>query len=353
MNAQRRTVLHVIAYETSRGAETHAQALVAALNSSTNDDHSLVSLFVGDGFDMDVEHRIDVPRGPLRRLGIDPRVVFGLRRLIGRLQPDLVVGHGGEPAKYLSLVPDAAYVYLMIGSAHPRLSNPLRRILRKRYLERSRKVVAVSRDLEEELSHLQIPGLDVDVILNGRDPEIYKPAQQGPSTERMIFVGSMEPQKRPELFIDVVAQLRDEGLDVEALMVGGGPLLAQVEGSAASLDIQVLGPRSDVPDLLRDSAMLVSTSRPPEGLPGVLVEAGLSGIPAVTTIVPGAAEVIVSGETGLLVEDAELVGAVRGLISDPARRAEMGKAARAHCVERFSMEVEAGAWARVIDEVTT
>ena len=57
--------------------------------------------------------------------------------------------------------------------------------------------------------------------------------------------------------------------------------------------VELLGPRSDVPELLRSADVFVFTSLPTgEGMPGVLIEAGLSGLPAVSTPVPGAATVV-------------------------------------------------------------
>ncbi len=79
-----------------------------------------------------------------------------------------------------------------------------------------------------------------------------------------------------------------------------------------------------------------------EGIPRVLMEAAAMGKPAVGTDVRGTREVIVDGETGYLVpprDASALADAISRLSADPARRREMGEAARrraeAHFDERF------------------
>ena len=64
-------------------------------------------------------------------------------------------------------------------------------------------------------------------------------------------------------------------------MVGDGPLATTLIPLAAAHGVELLGRRSDVPELLRQSDVFVFTSLPTgEGMPGVLIEAGLSGLPA-------------------------------------------------------------------------
>ena len=88
-----------------------------------------------------------------------------------------------------------------------------------------------------------------------------------------------------------------------------------------------------------------------EGLPGVLIEAGLCGLPVVATTVPGVSSIVEDGRTGLVVDTfdfAALVSATGRLLGDPDLRAEMGRAARARCLERFSVAAAARAWLAVL-----
>ena len=158
----------------------------------------------------------------------------------------------------------------------------------------------------------------------------------------------MTPQKQPDRFVEVVGRLRAEGRSFRAMLVGDGPLAGELAGVAAACGVELLGSRSDVPELLRRSDVLVFTSRPTgEGMPGVLIEAGLSGLPAVSTPVPGAATVLADGCTGVIVDDS--VGSPwprqsRQLLDDPVRRAAMGAAARSRCESEFSLDLMAERW---------
>ena len=102
-------------------------------------------------------------------------------------------------------------------------------------------------------------------------------------------------------------------------IVGDGPLAGTLAPAAAAHGIELLGPRSDVPEILRSSEIFMFTSLPTgEGMPGVLIEAGLSGLPTVTTPVPGAHTVIQDGTTGIIVDDSvtSMVSAVGSLLDD-------------------------------------
>lgn len=82
-------------------------------------------------------------------------------------------------------------------------------------------------------------------------------------------------------------------------------------------------------------------------MPGVLIEAGLSGVPVVATRAPGVPMIVSDGETGLVVDvhdTAAMVDATAALLLDDPRRREMGRAARRWCLERFSLDVVSEQW---------
>lgn len=352
-------ILHLVSYDVSRGAERYARSLVDALNRRGPHRHHLMTLFRGDEASLDADFALDVPRSTLRRVGFDPRVIRRMRRAVRDLAPRAVVAHGGEPAKYaaFALGGSAPYAYLVIGSTHPKLGNPIRRAIRRIYLSRAAAIVAVSASLAAELA-AESPSVAVRtrVIPNGRDPDTYRPGSGERGTSpRVLFIGHLEEQKRPLLFVEVIGELRRRDLAVTAMIVGDGPMRADVEQRARSVGVEVLGARDDVPALLADADLLVATSRPPEGLPGVLIEAGLSGVAAVTTDVPGARDVVEDGVTGLVVpveDQARLVDSVGSLLEDPDRRNAMGRAARERCLELFTLDATTEEWDEVIRGMT-
>ena len=93
-----------------------------------------------------------------------------------------------------------------------------------------------------------------------------------------------------------------------------------------------------------------------EGMPGVLIEGGLAGLAVVTTKVPGAADVIVDGETGCVVPVDDLPGLVqacRSLVVDADLRARFGAAARLRCEREFSLDASTAKWRELLTTIDT
>jgi glycosyltransferase involved in cell wall biosynthesis len=346
-------VVHVIPSPLGRGAQRAARILVDRLDEPGGVRHRLLCLFDGSPeveVDLDLGHRGG--RHPAR--GFDPRLALRLRTELARLDPAAVVAHGGDPMKYV--LPALAgtgrpLVYCVIGTyAGP--STQLHVWGWRRIMARADLVVAVGDEvLDECTGRFGVRADRAVVIPNGRDAAQFHPrsesAPAAATTATLIFVGAMTPQKQPDRFIEVVGRLRAEGRSFRALLVGAGPLAGPLAGVAAAHGVELLGPRPDVPELLRQSDVLVFSSRPTgEGMPGVLIEAGLSGIPAVATAVPGAAAVLADGRTGVIVEDSvdAMAGAVGQLLDDPVGRAAMGAAARTRCESDFTLDVMAERW---------
>jgi glycosyltransferase involved in cell wall biosynthesis len=87
-----------------------------------------------------------------------------------------------------------------------------------------------------------------------------------------------------------------------------------------------------------------------EGLPLSLVEAMCAGLAVVATDVPGHRDVVIHGETGLLVppnDSAALADAIAELVSDPIRRKAMGEAGRQRALEEFGIRLMVDATAEI------
>jgi glycosyltransferase involved in cell wall biosynthesis len=140
-------------------------------------------------------------------------------------------------------------------------------------------------------------------------------------------------------------------------MAGDGPLLDALRGPADAAGVTLLGRIDDVPSLLARSDVMVMTSVPEgEGMPGVLIEGGLAGLAVVTTRVPGAAEVVVDGDTGFVVPVDDLralVDACSTLVREPEVRERFGAAARARCEREFSLEASIGKWRELLSSIDT
>lgn len=295
--------------------------------------------------------------GLLRRSGLDPRVAQSLRTTVREMSVDVLVAHGGEALKYaVAARTAAAVVYYKIGLSSAELQRRTRVWLYRRLVHHVTVAVGVSEAIRDQLHEvLGMPRSRLVVIPNGRDPELYRPGlpHEQAKPPLVLFVGQFEVGKRPELFLKTVERLRDQRMDVAAAMVGDGPMRSQVKGRADALGVALLGVRSDVPDLLRSASVLVMTSaRNTEGMPGVLVEAGLTGIPVVSTGAAGVRDIVLNGVTGFVVDSddaTEIADRVADLLSTPGMGAAMGLAARGHCESEFSIEGSSRRWHDLVE----
>jgi glycosyltransferase involved in cell wall biosynthesis len=152
-------------------------------------------------------------------------------------------------------------------------------------------------------------------------------------------VGRVDYQKAPENWIDALAASGD---DVWGVWIGDGPRRAQLVERAHKCGLadrfRLLGQRDDVADLLPALDVFALASRY-EGLPCALVEAVAAGVPVVATAVNAVPDLVVPGETGLLVppERPELLGrAMAYLLAEPAEAQRMAESARVLLGDRYT-----------------
>ncbi len=114
--------------------------------------------------------------------------------------------------------------------------------------------------------------------------------------------------------------------------------------------VDFLGNVPDVRPLLHASDVLLLTSDS-EGVPGVLIEAGLCALPVVTREVGYVRDVVSDGVTGLLVDSDVPADFGPALSSAIARNDELGSAARRWCLDRFDTRLVVDEWSNLIARV--
>src|ERR1035441_7472509 len=144
--------------------------------------------------------------------------------------------------------------------------------------------------------------------------------------------GGVAGRRRPGHSVGALRGLGRPG--VIGVWIGGGELAGRVADLAAAMpevSVVLAGERTDVPELLPAFDVFALSSLY-EGLPTVVVEAMVCGVPVVATAVNAVADVVVPGETGLLVPPRrpELMAEAKGFLLDsPAAATRMTTAARA------------------------
>jgi glycosyltransferase involved in cell wall biosynthesis len=167
-------------------------------------------------------------------------------------------------------------------------------------------------------------------------------------------IAVLKPQKAPLDFVEVARRVSERIPAARFVIIGDGELRAEVERAAAgSLDGNIIlaGWREEIPDLLRAFDVFLLTSRW-EGLPKVVPQALLSGVPVVATAVDGTREIVDDGVDGFLAPagDVEtLARRVADLLSGEAALDPLFK--RDRLLREFDQEEMVRAQERLYDEL--
>jgi len=323
-----------------------------------------------DRFAMEVVLPAPGPLGArLKALGIDAHVVdlgalispgalLRLASVLRHLAPDVVQSHGARSNVYARVAGRLAGVPAVVSTIHNALRDypvaparlALYRAMDRVTLPLATRIVCVAGELARDY-----PGRAV-VVHNGIDLDDFDvQALRAPAGERRArvgldggpvvgFVGRLTPQKDPLTFLRVVAAVRRARPDVRAVVVGDGPLRAEVERVAAALGVapwaRFLGERSDVPALLAAMDVVVLTSVS-EGFPFVVLEAMAMERAVVATAVNGVSEIVEAGVTGRLATRGDvdaLTSATLGVLDAPDAARRMGQAGRRRVVDHFTAQ---------------
>lgn len=162
-----------------------------------------------------------------------------------------------------------------------------------------------------------------------------------------IVVGSVTrliDQKSPGDFIRMANEILKNNSKVSFLLVGDGPLRKQIKAMVAEYKISekviLTGFRSDVPELLSTMDIFVLTSLW-EGLPRVLPQAMVMGIPIVATWVDGVPEAVKHGQNGFLVPPKDFCALAQRtlkLIENPSLAKKMGEAGKKMVYSEFCVK---------------
>lgn len=313
-----------------------------------------------DGFVGEVGQLVEKAGIPVsaikRRPGFDWSLVRSIRKRIVSGQIDVVHCHQYTPWVYGflgSLGTGARVVLTEHGRFYPdryrykaALVNPLIALLTHR-------IVAISAATRNALARYEfVPKPMISVVYNGITGLVVKPEQVQQLKQKlgipedhcvMGTVARLDPVKNQVMMLEAFAQVRKRHANSWLLMVGDGPDRAKLEATARDLGIDdrvVFVGFIDHPATHLAAMDLFLLTSNTEGTSMTLLEAMSLGIPAVVTRVGGNPEIVEHEKTGVLapIGDAPaFASAIDGLLSEPERRAELGRNARHRFVQRFSV----------------
>jgi glycosyltransferase involved in cell wall biosynthesis len=239
---------------------------------------------------------------------------------------------------------------------------PIRLALRLLLNPRGSRVIFESPDAEKAfIEENTVRPEDARLIRGaGIDLALFQPIPEPDGAPAVILPARMLWDKGVKEFVTAARQLKAEGMKARFLLAGApdtGNFAAIPEETLRAWEkegvVEYLGFRSDIPDLLRQCAIICLPSAYREGLPKALLEGLAAARPIVTTDVEGCRETVVEGVNGLMVpprDPTRLANALRSLLADRPKRILMGQASRKLAETEFSQEKVISETLAVYDE---
>jgi glycosyltransferase involved in cell wall biosynthesis len=354
--AGRPKILLLITLAEVGGAGTYVAELVPGLV----EEFDVVVAAHGDGPLVDATRRAGARYVPLDRLRRpvhpirDLAALAELVRLFRRERPDIVHANSskaGVVGRLAALIARAPItVFTVHGWAFRNTPGPAAKLylLLERVLRSATSLVICVSNVDRELG-IRARACRADrtvVIWNAVDvaaaPQARPSTRSGSGSVQAVTVGRLHcpPKDFPTLF-KAIARLDSELLHLD--VVGDGPHRDLLESERTHLGlervVEFLGSRGDVPSILATADLFVLATTY-ESLPISIIEAMAAGLPVIATDVGGVGELVLDGETGLLVPPRDpdaLAAAIGRLTSDTALRQRMGAASRQRAISCFDL----------------
>ena len=353
-------VLQVIAGFSVGGAEMHLlylvkgllrsgdfDVVVAYLRERPDDARSLIPDFEREGVRL-----VDLRMSALA----DVRVAARFHSLLRKVRPQLVHTHG-LPAHLYGIPLSVVRGLPVVSSVHgleKHFFRPMRRRIYRLLLSPTRRVIGISNAVKQVLvEQVGLPDKKIAVIHYGfplgRTLRFIPPDGEGEFRGEprplIVAVGRVEETKGQRYLIEAMVQVRRAYPTARALIVGqDGGLLNELECQTRRLGlyphVTLTGFRADVPEILAEADIFVLPSLS-EGFGLVLLEAMAAGLPLVASNVGGIKDIVIDGETGLLVPPADsgvLAAAILRLLGDRELARRLGLAGMERARTTFTIE---------------
>ncbi len=220
---------------------------------------------------------------------------------------------------------------------------------------RTHRIIAISSSARDAMMARKAPGsCKVVVVPNGIAPPPAAAATSGdavraelglrPDQRVILCAARLEPEKGIPTLIAAMADVHASYPDAVCLLAGEGTLASELQRQITSAGladaVRLIGFRTDVPSLMVAADLFVLPA-PAEPFGLVLLEAMAAARPVVAVAVGGPVEIVVDGQTGLLVPPGDppaMSAAIQQFLGDDALRHRAGDAGQSRWGERFTVE---------------
>lgn len=208
------------------------------------------------------------------------------------------------------------------------------------------------------VNHIGVQQANITVIPNGidiahfntliQDPELRKSLSINPENFVIICVANLHTNKGHRYLLEAFESLRQT--NTKLLLIGDGPERQNLEYQIMKYrykgNIQFLGKRTDVPELLKISNLFILPTLF-EGMSNAIMEAMASGLPVITTNIPENIAWLSHGKTALLIQERSsksIRTAINTIQKSAPMRTMLIKNARSAVVNDFSLDSIACRW---------
>jgi glycosyltransferase involved in cell wall biosynthesis len=306
-----------------------------------------------------------------RRSGFQPRLGSRIARLAREYDVQVIHCHHYSPFVYGAIAkllrPQCGLVFTEHGRLGDTAPSQKRRAVNPWFARIPSAIFAVSADLKRHMIAEGFPEDRVEVIYNGiRIVERFSASERtavrvgvGLPIDAPVVgtVARLDPVKNLDLLLKAHASVLTEVPGARLAIVGVGPEQSALEAEARALGIAdrvvFLGYRNDAQRVMAAFDVYVNCSTY-EGVSLTILEAMAAELPVVATRVGGNPEVVVDGQTGVVVAGRQvppLAGAVARLCVDQSARRAMGEAGRLRVEREFSIERMVDDYRRVYESI--
>jgi glycosyltransferase involved in cell wall biosynthesis len=280
----------------------------------------------------------------------NPLSVLRMRTVIGDERPDILNTHSSSDSWVASLAARLSGVKpKIIRTRH--LSTPISRTILSRFIYETVPDAVMTTGEEIRNIMMRVNGYDGSKIFSvptGIDLERFDPSMVQPSISREGFaigmVGVLRSWKGHNFFLASVPDILDKVPAAHFYIAGEGPqrenIVSIIRAMKLERHVTMLGHRDDIPQVLASMDIVVHPSYGHEGVPQIVLQAFAMQKPVVATNVGAIPEVVIDGQTGLLIEpqrpDLIALGVIR-LFSDTELRNRLAYEARRLVLAGFSL----------------
>jgi glycosyltransferase involved in cell wall biosynthesis len=285
----------------------------------------------------------------------DLRGILDLTAIVRRRRPDVIEAHGHRELMYLlALRPFLRFklVAYFHGWTETNLLTREESWLCAQVWKLAPILITVCRNFKERLCRRGLNASRIEVFYNGvnldlcrsmpTDGDVRRELDLSEGAPLVLVIGRLSGEKGQVNFLRAFARIVERRPEAKAVIVGDGPDLGLLRALTRELQLECnvvfAGYQRNVRKFYEAADVLVVPSKS-EGMPIVVLEGMVFGVPIVSTLVGGVPEIIEDGKNGLLVpteDPAGLAQAVLRLIGDPALARQLAKTAREASLPKFT-----------------